>query len=84
MGKRIDPLTNPASESGVWIKHRTNMEQELVIGGYIPGTRGFEALLVGVYENQEVIFLVKVKNGFVFRIRDAIPALKALQTARAT
>ena len=29
------------------------MEQEFVIGGYVPGTRGFDALLVGVYENND-------------------------------
>ena len=45
--------------------------------------RGFDALLVGVYENKELIFVAKVKNGFVPRIRDELfPALKALQTAQ--
>jgi hypothetical protein len=29
------------------------MEQEFVIGGYIPGTRGFDALLVGGLQDQE-------------------------------
>jgi ATP-dependent DNA ligase len=52
-----------------------------VVGGYIPGARGFDSLLVGVYENKELIFVAKVKNGFVPRVRDEIfPALKALQT----
>ena len=36
------------------------MEQEFVIGGYIPGARGFDALLVGVYEKKRLIFLAKV------------------------
>ena len=59
------------------------MEQEFVIGGYVPGARGFDALLVGVYENKQLIFVAKVKNGFVPRIRDEFfPALKALQTAQ--
>ena len=59
------------------------MEQEFVIGGYIPGARGFDALLVGVHEKKELIFVAKVKNGFVPRIRDEIfPALMALQTAQ--
>ena len=50
-----------------------------VIGGYVPGARGFDALVVGVYENKELIFVAKVKNGFVPRIRDELfPALKAL------
>ena len=38
---------------------------------------------MGVYEKKELIFVAKVKNGFVPRIRDEIfPRLKALQTAR--
>jgi bifunctional non-homologous end joining protein LigD len=38
---------------------------------------------VGVYENKELIFVAKVRNGFVPRIRDELfPALKALQTAK--
>ena len=71
------------STNRAWIKLRTNMEQEFVIGGYIPGPRGFDALLVGVYEKKELIFVAKVKKGFVPRIRDELlPALKALQTAQ--
>jgi ATP-dependent DNA ligase len=48
------------------------MEQEFVIGGYIPGTHKFDALLVGIYDSKEFIFVAKVKNGFVRRIRDEI------------
>ena len=48
------------------------------MAGYIPGARGFDALLVGVCENEKFIFVAKVKNGFVPRIRDElVPALKA-------
>jgi ATP-dependent DNA ligase len=66
-----------ARSSSSWIKHRTNREQEFAIGGYIPSAHGFDALLVGVYENRELIFVAKVKDGFVPRIRDEIfPALK--------
>ena len=40
-------------------------------------------MLVGVYENRQLIFVAKVKNGFVPRIWDELfPALKALQTAQ--
>ena len=79
VGKRIGSIYEPGERSGAWIKHRVNREQEFVVGGYIPGARGFDALLVGVYENKELIFAAKVKNGFVPRIRDEIfPALKAL------
>jgi hypothetical protein len=48
------------------------MQQEFVIGDYIPGTRGFDALLVALYENKRLIFAAKVKNGFVPRIRDEL------------
>ena len=79
----LDSIYEPGERSGAWIKLRANMEQEFVIGGYIPGSRGFDALLVGVYENKEFNFVAKVKNGFVPRIRDELfPALKALQTAQ--
>ena len=83
VGKRIDSTYEPGERSGAWIKHRVNMEQEFVVGGYIPGARGFDALLVGVYEKKELIFVAKVKNGFVPRIRDELfPTLKPLQTAQ--
>ena len=82
VGKRIGSVYEPGERSGAWIKHHTNREQEFVIGGYIPGSHGFDALLVGVYENKRLIFVAKVKDGFVPRIRDEIfPALKKLRTA---
>ena len=82
VGKRTDSHYEPGERSGAWLKFRTNLEQEFVIGGYIPGARGFDGLLVGVYEKKELILVAKVKNGFVPRIRDELfPALKALQTA---
>jgi ATP-dependent DNA ligase len=81
--KRLGSIYEPGERSGAWIKLRTNLEQEFVIGGYIPGARGFDALLLGVYENKRLKFVAKVKNGFVPRIRDELfPALKALQTAK--
>jgi hypothetical protein len=36
------PPYEPGERSGAWIKCRANMEQEFVIGGYIPGARGFD------------------------------------------
>jgi DNA ligase D-like protein (predicted ligase) len=82
VGKRIDSVYESGERSGAWIKLRANMEQEFVIGGYIPGALGFDALLVGVYEKKELIFVAKVRNGFVPRIRDELfPTLKTLQTA---
>lgn len=81
VGKRLDSRYEPGERSGAWIKLRVNLEQEFVIGAFNPGARGFDALLVGVYENKELVFVAKVKNGFVPRVREEIfPSLKALQT----
>jgi bifunctional non-homologous end joining protein LigD len=80
VGKRIGSIYEPGKRSGTWIKHRTNRDQEFVIGGYIPGALGFDALLVGVYQNKRLIFVAKVKDGFVQRTRDEIfPALQKLR-----
>lgn len=72
IGKRVNSVYEPGERTGAWIKHRTNREQEFVIGGYVPGTHGFDALIVGVFENKNLIYTAKVKNGFVPRVRDEI------------
>ena len=59
VGKRIGSIYEAGERSGAWIKLRTNLEQEFVIGGYIPGARGFDALLVGVYERKQLIFAAR-------------------------
>jgi bifunctional non-homologous end joining protein LigD len=80
VGKRIGSIYEPGERSGACIKRRTNREQKFVIGGYIPVAHGFDALLVGVYENKRLIFVAKVKDGFVPRIRHEIfPALQKLR-----
>jgi bifunctional non-homologous end joining protein LigD len=54
------------------VKYRTDRQQEFVIGGYIPGARGFDALIVGVHEGNRLLYCAKVKNGFVPRLREDI------------
>jgi ATP-dependent DNA ligase len=67
VGKRTDSIYEAGERSAAWIKLLANMEQEFVVGGYIPGSREFDALLVGFYENKEFNFVAKVKNGFAPR-----------------
>lgn len=77
VGKRMGSLYEPGERSGAWVKHRLNREQEFVIGGYVPGTRGFDSLLIGVYEGSRLHYISKVRAGFVPRVRDEIfPDLK--------
>jgi DNA ligase D-like protein (predicted ligase) len=81
VGKKTTSLYEPGERSGAWIKHRTNREQEFVIGGYIPGSSGFDSLVVGFYEKGKLRYCAKVKNGFVPRLRAQIaPKLKRLRT----
>jgi len=72
VGKRNGSVYEPGERSGAWIKQRTGQEQEFIIAGYIPGARGFDSLLVGVQEEKRLIFVAKVKDGFVPRLRDEI------------
>ena len=75
IAKRIGSHYEPGDRSGAWVKHRLNRAQEFVIGGYVPGAHGFDALLVGIYENKHLLFVAKVKNGFVAGLRDKIFSL---------
>lgn len=78
VGKRLGSRYEPGKRSGAWIKHRTNRGQEFVIGGFTPGTRGFDALLVGFYNGKQLRYAGKVRNGFTPYVRDAIfPKIKA-------
>ncbi len=70
IAKRADSRYESGERSGAWVKYKTNKGQELVIGGYKPGTNGFEYLLVGYYEGRDLIFIAKIRNGFT-------PALRA-------
>jgi bifunctional non-homologous end joining protein LigD len=64
LAKRRDSRYEPGRRSGSWVKFKLNQDQELVIGGYLPGNRGFDSLLVGYYRKGQLIFCAKVRNGF--------------------
>ena len=49
VAKRKDSRYEIGKRSGSWAKYRLNSGQELVIGGYIPGTHGVDAIVVGYY-----------------------------------
>jgi DNA ligase D-like protein (predicted ligase) len=69
IGKRATSTYESGERSGAWVKYKTNKGQELVIGGYKPGTNGFEYLLVGYYEGRDLIFIAKIRNGFTPALR---------------
>lgn len=47
VAKRRDSSYKPGDRSGAWVKVRANRAQELVVGGYIPGSTTFDSILVG-------------------------------------
>lgn len=65
IGKRKDSLYEPGKRTGSWVKCRVNRGQELVIGGYIPGPHGFDSLIVGYYRDKDLVYVARVRNGFV-------------------
>jgi ATP-dependent DNA ligase len=47
VAKRCDSRYEAGKRSGAWAKFRLNAGQELLIGGYVPGAHGVEAIIVG-------------------------------------
>jgi len=65
IGKRKDSFYEPGKRSGAWIKYRVNRGQELVIGGFLPGAHGIESVIVGYYKGDDLVYVARVRNGFV-------------------
>jgi DNA ligase D-like protein (predicted ligase) len=83
VAKRGDSVYEPGKRSGLWSKHRINQGQEFVVGGYTPGTLGFDALIVGFYRGKDLYFAARVRAGFVPATRRAVFAkIKNLKTAK--
>jgi len=70
VAKRRDSRYEPGLRSGAWRKMRVNRGQEFVIGGYTLGTRTFDALVIGYYEDGRLLYAARTRNGFT-------PALRA-------
>ena len=67
--------------TGAWAKYKINQGQELVIGGYLPGKPTFDALLVGYYKQDKLLFVGKIRNGFVPNMKaDAAKRFRGLET----
>ena len=65
----------PGRRSRSWLKIKARLEQELVVGGYIPGegsARDLGALLVGVYERDRLTYVGRVGSGLNGPTRKAL------------
>ena len=79
VAKRRSSLYQPGERSGDWVKLRLDLAQELIVGGYRPGSNGVDVLLVGVYAGKRLRFAGKVRAGFIPHTRrELAAALKPL------
>ena len=65
IGKRPDSVYQPGRRSGLWVKHRVNLSQEFVIGGYVPSRLGVDSIVIGFYRGKELRYAARVRAGFV-------------------
>ena len=64
IAKRRDSKYEPGARSGSWQKMRISQGQEFVLGGYTPSPKNFDALVIGYYENGQLIYAARTRNGF--------------------
>jgi ATP-dependent DNA ligase len=80
VAKRADSIYQPGKRTGLWAKHRVNLGQEFVIGGYTKGTKGFDAIIIGFYRGGELVYASRVRAGFVPATRrEVVTKIKDLQ-----
>jgi DNA ligase D-like protein (predicted ligase) len=65
VAKRLTSRYEPGKRSGTWAKKRINIGQEFVIGGFTPGSHGIDALVVGFYSGDALIYVARVGAGLV-------------------
>ena len=81
VAKRRNSRYESGLRSGAWMKMRVNRGQEFVIGGYTPGTRGFDALVIGYYDGGRLLYASRTRNGFTPALRGQLfKTLRALET----
>jgi ATP-dependent DNA ligase len=64
VAKRLDSKYEPGLRSGAWQKMRVNAGQELVIAGYTPSSKNFDALVIGYYQDGKLMYAACTRNGF--------------------
>jgi bifunctional non-homologous end joining protein LigD len=66
IAKKSNSIYNPGHRTREWLKIKVQKRQEVVIGGYTlnEGGRYFSALLLGLFEKDELKFVGKVGTGF--------------------
>ena len=70
----------PGNRTQSWLKYKVHRSQAFVIGGFTVG-EPFDALMVGHYKADRLMYAAKVRNGFTAQLRHELTArLNELQT----
>jgi bifunctional non-homologous end joining protein LigD len=67
IAKKAESVYHAGDRTNDWLKIKANKRQEMVIGGYTrndDSSKDFSSLLVGVFENGELVYTGKVGTGF--------------------
>src|SRR4029078_8807170 len=82
VAKRLDSRYEAGLRSGAWQKMRVNRGQEFVVGGYTIGTKTFDALILGHYESERLLYVARTRNGFSPAVRAQLfRKFRGLETA---
>lgn len=82
VAKREDTTYESGQRSGAWAKLNLSRRQAFVIGGFTPGTYGFDELVIGFYRAGQLLQCALVRDGFIPDTRRAVYACMARILAR--
>ncbi|HET6544914.1 MAG TPA: DNA ligase D, partial [Chryseolinea sp.] len=86
IAKKNDSIYTPDLRSKEWLKIKTEKHQEAVIAGYTKNentSKPFSALLLGVYDNNDLVFIGPVGTGFTVDVQwDLLKKLEPLKTKK--
>jgi bifunctional non-homologous end joining protein LigD len=73
VAKRRDADYRPGKRSPAWVKYWIGQVGEFVVGGYLPGKdRYFEAVAVGEYIGDALVYREQIRHGFTAADKEAI------------
>ena len=74
VAKREDTTYEAGQRTGAWAKLSLSRRQAFVIGGFTPGTYGFDELVIGFYRAGQLYQCALVRDGFIPDTRRAVYA----------
>src|SRR5262249_46626671 len=61
VAKNLNSAYEPGRRSGAWRKMRVNKGQEFVIGGYTLGSKTFDAVIFGYYQDGKLLYVGRTR-----------------------